>query len=50
MPSHDPRIAQLEDMLEKRLRLSLLTLVLGILVGFIFGAIITMPPLWIGAL
>ncbi|GEB97731.1 hypothetical protein [Corynebacterium flavescens] len=46
----DPRIAKLEDQLEKRLRLALLTLVLGILIGFIFGAVIAMPPVWLGAL
>lgn len=50
MPSHDARIAQLEDMLEKRLRLLPIVLILGILIGFIFGAVIAMPPVWLGAI
>ncbi|PXY12797.1 hypothetical protein [Corynebacterium striatum] len=44
------KIARLEDQLAKRMRFAWLMFAFGILVGFIFFAVVSMPPVWLGAL
>lgn len=48
--SPDRRIQRLEDQLRKRLRFDWLILILGFLLGSIFTAIISAPPLWLEAM
>ncbi len=44
------KIARLEDQLAKRMRFAWAMFVFGIVVGFIFFAVVSMPPVWLGAL
>lgn len=44
------KIARLEDQLAKRMRFAWAMFVFGILIGFIFFAVVSMPPVWLGAL
>lgn len=40
-------VASLEDKLAKRHRLVIAALLVGLVIGFVFHAIISMPPVWI---
>lgn len=44
------RIDRLEDQLDKRLRFAWLMFVFGTVAGAVFTAIISAPPLWLGAM
>lgn len=48
--SPDRRIQRLEDQLAKRMRFAWLMFIFGTLVGAIFTAIISAPPLWLEAM
>lgn len=44
------KIARLEDQLAKRMRFAWLMFFFGILVGIVFITVVSMPPVWLGAL
>lgn len=44
------RVDRLEDQLAKRMRFAWLMFVFGLLAGAVFTAIISAPPVWLGAM
>jgi len=44
------QVQMMQDQLRKRMRFAYLMLALGIMIGFILGAVVAMPPVWLGAM